>query len=164
MGGFEAEQSLALSIQLTLGQLRSRAIRVFGNDLAKNSVGLITVTQTQFHISEFVQRIRNFVVLRVRLTNFSERLSSTLQISLGKIHFSQPILGVTRIRTARILAEKSSKGLTGLIKVFCLDKVKCGVVIELFLFRIGRLNARRLRRRATVWGLYRTTGIDGTSS
>ena len=98
---------------------------------------------------------------RVGLADLGKGLSGCLQITLGQIHFAQPILRVTRVLAVGITIEKGAERLRRLVEVLGLDQVEGSVVIEFFLGRITRLGAGlllcgRWRRGAT--GVYRASG------
>ena len=92
------------TLQVSLRQLRSRRPWVLGDDLLQNAFDLVGMTQTAFHIRQFVQRVRHLGVFRVQLTDFGKRLTGTLKVAFGQIHFPKPVLGVARILAVRVFA------------------------------------------------------------
>ena len=105
----------------------------------QNAFDPVGMTETTLYISELVQRIRHLGVLWIQLRNLGKRLTCTLQITFGQVHFAQPVLGVARVLAVRVLAQESRESLAGLVEVLGLDQVEGSIVIELFLRRICRL-------------------------
>lgn len=95
------------------------------------------MTETALYISELVQRIRHLGVLGIQLRNLGKRLTCTLQIAFGQVHFTQPVLGVARVLTVRVFAQECGESLAGLVEILGLDQVEGSIVIELFLRRIA---------------------------
>lgn len=80
-------------------------------------------------------------MLRVALADLGKGLACALQISLGEVHLTQPVLGVAGVLTVGIAVEKSGERLRRLVEILGLDQVEGSVVIEFFLGRITRLGA-----------------------
>jgi hypothetical protein len=78
---------------------------------------------------------------RVQLADLGECLAGTLQVTLGQVHFTQPVLGIARVLAVRVFAQERGEGLAGLVEILGLDQVEGCVVIELFFRRITRLAA-----------------------
>ena len=72
-------------------------------------------------------------MLRIYLANPGKSLAGSLQVTISKIHFTQPVLSIASIDAFRISAQKRSKGLTGLIEILGFDQVEGSIVVQLFL-------------------------------
>ncbi len=159
------------SLKVSLRQLGGRGTRILGNNLLQNAFYLVIVTQAALYVGQLVQRIRHFGVLRVLLTYLGECLTCALKVAFGQIYFTQPVLGIARVRAVRVFAQESGEGLTGLVEILCLDQIEGCFVIKLFLRRVRRLGAccRCLsglsRRRPTgVYSATRRLRIIGSRS
>ena len=148
------------ALQIALRQLCSRSARILGNNLLQNAFYLVGMTQAALNISQLVERVRHFGMLGVQLADLGKGLACRLQITLGKVHFTQPVLGIARILTVRVFAQKGSERQTGLVEVLGFDQVESSIVIELLFRRIARLGTGSGlgSRRCCITG-----GISATS-
>ena len=130
------------ALQIPLGQLGSGSPRILGHNLLQNAFDLVGMTQAAFYVSEFVQRVRHLGVLGIQLADLGKCLARALQITLGQVHFAQPVLGVARVLAVWVFAQESGKCLAGLIEILGFDQVEGCIVIQLFFRRITRFAAR----------------------
>ncbi|MNE48948.1 hypothetical protein D3C80_1434390 [compost metagenome] len=93
-------------------------------------------------------------MLGIQLADLGEGLPCALQVALGQVHFTQPVLGVASVLTIGVFAQKGVERLTGLVEILGFDQVKSSVVIELLFGRIARFatGGRLLRGGSTCSG------------
>ena len=139
-------------------QLRGGSAGVLGNYLLQNAFDLVGTAQATFDVGQLVQGIRHFAVLGIRLADLGKRLSCTLQVALGQVHLTQPVLRVAGILAVRVFAQEGGKRLAGLVEVLLLDQVESSIIVELFFRRISRLATRGRLLRSSASGAGCCTG------